>query len=81
MSGLVFRCGGDFAEMQITRAQGCHIFDQNGRPILDFTSGQMSAFSATVMRKLLKLSGISLPIWIICTVVSCLTLSSPSPKR
>ena len=43
MSGLVFRYGGDFAEMQITRAQGCHIFDQNGRPILDFTSGQMSA--------------------------------------
>ena len=43
MSGLVFRYGGDFAEMQITRAQGCHIFDQNGRRILDFTSGQMSA--------------------------------------
>ena len=43
MSGLVFRYGGDFAEMQITRAQGCHIFDQNGRSILDFTSGQMSA--------------------------------------
>ena len=43
MSGRVFRYGGDFAEMQITRAQGCHIFDQNGRPILDFTSGQMSA--------------------------------------
>ena len=42
MSGLVFRYGGDFAEMQITRAQGCHIFDQIGRPILDFTSGQMS---------------------------------------
>ena len=43
MSGRVFRYGGDFAEMQITRAQGCHIFDQNGRRILDFTSGQMSA--------------------------------------
>ena len=43
MSELVFRYGGNFAEMQITRARGCHIFDQNGRRILDFTSGQMSA--------------------------------------
>jgi len=39
----VFRYGGDFAEQRISRAEGCYIFDENDRAILDFTSGQMSA--------------------------------------
>ncbi|MDP6688366.1 MAG: aspartate aminotransferase family protein [Alphaproteobacteria bacterium] len=42
-STKVFRYGGDFAEQRITRAQGCYIHDSEGRAILDFTSGQMSA--------------------------------------
>ena len=43
MSGQVFRYGGDFANMRITRAKGSYIYDEHDRPILDFTSGQMSA--------------------------------------
>ena len=43
MSGQVFRYGGDFADIRITRAKGSYIYDQNDRQILDFTSGQMSA--------------------------------------
>jgi len=39
----VFRYGGSFAEPIIARAQGSYIYDQDGRAILDFTSGQMSA--------------------------------------
>ncbi len=39
----VFRYGGDFAQQRISRAQGCYIYDGDGRAILDFTSGQMSA--------------------------------------
>ncbi|MDP6564666.1 MAG: aspartate aminotransferase family protein [Alphaproteobacteria bacterium] len=40
--GRVFRYGGDFAEQRIVRADGCYIYDADGREILDFTSGQMS---------------------------------------
>ncbi|MEK9724134.1 MAG: aminotransferase class III-fold pyridoxal phosphate-dependent enzyme, partial [Rhodospirillaceae bacterium] len=39
----VFRYGGDFAEPRIVRAEGVSLFDDAGREILDFTSGQMSA--------------------------------------
>ncbi len=39
----VFRYGGDFAEARIVRARGTCIYDADGREILDFTSGQMSA--------------------------------------
>ena len=39
----VFRYGGDFAEPRIVRAKGSCIYDSEGREILDFTSGQMSA--------------------------------------
>ena len=38
----VFRYGGDFAEQRIVRADGPYIYDDTGREILDFTSGQMS---------------------------------------
>ena len=41
--GRVFRYGGDFAEVRIARARGTCIYDADGREILDFTSGQMSA--------------------------------------
>ena len=41
--GQVFRYGGDFAEVRIARARGTCIYDGDGREILDFTSGQMSA--------------------------------------
>ena len=39
----IFRYGGDFAPQTIVRAQGSYIYDEDGREILDFTSGQMSA--------------------------------------
>ncbi len=39
----VFRYGGDFADQCIVRAAGSCIYDRDGREILDFTSGQMSA--------------------------------------
>ncbi|MAG95745.1 MAG: aspartate aminotransferase family protein [Rhodospirillaceae bacterium] len=38
----IFRYGGDFAEQRIVRADGPYIYDDTGREILDFTSGQMS---------------------------------------
>jgi len=37
------RYGGNFDPIIATRASGCYIFDADDRPILDFTSGQMSA--------------------------------------
>lgn len=37
------RYGGKFERMIIERAQGSFVFDADDRPILDFTSGQMSA--------------------------------------
>src|SRR4026208_1855627 len=37
------RCGGSFVPAIIERAQGCFVYDAQGRAILDFTSGQMSA--------------------------------------
>ncbi len=43
MTSHVFRYGGDFAELVISRARGAYVYDSDGREILDFTSGQMSA--------------------------------------
>ena len=43
MTQQVFRYGGEFAEQRIARAKGSYIYDADGREILDFTSGQMSA--------------------------------------
>jgi len=43
LASKVFRFGGDFAEPCISRASGSYIYDGDGRAILDFTSGQMSA--------------------------------------
>ncbi|MDP4004719.1 aspartate aminotransferase family protein [Methylobacterium sp. NEAU K] len=37
------RYGGTFAPLIIERARGSFVYDADGRPILDFTSGQMSA--------------------------------------
>jgi 2,2-dialkylglycine decarboxylase (pyruvate) len=37
------RYGGTFEPLIIERAQGCFVYDADGRGILDFTSGQMSA--------------------------------------
>ncbi len=39
----LIRYGGDFYPQQITRAKGSYVYDENGRAILDFTSGQMCA--------------------------------------
>jgi 2,2-dialkylglycine decarboxylase (pyruvate) len=39
----LIRYGGTFEPMIIERAQGSFVYDANGRAILDFTSGQMSA--------------------------------------
>jgi 2,2-dialkylglycine decarboxylase (pyruvate) len=39
----VFRYGGEFADLIIDRAEGAWVYDRDGRAILDFTSGQMSA--------------------------------------
>ncbi|MBL8670836.1 MAG: aspartate aminotransferase family protein [Alphaproteobacteria bacterium] len=35
--------GRDFADLIVERAAGAHIFDQDGRAIIDFSSGQMCA--------------------------------------
>lgn len=37
------RYGASFVPRIITAAKGCHVYDENGAAILDFTSGQMSA--------------------------------------
>ncbi|GAN71046.1 aspartate aminotransferase family protein [Acetobacter syzygii] len=39
----LIRYGGKFENLIIERAKGSFIYDADGRPILDFTSGQMSA--------------------------------------
>ncbi|TMV08359.1 aspartate aminotransferase family protein [Arenibacterium halophilum] len=39
----MLRYGGHFFEAEITGAQGTRVFTRDGRSILDFTSGQMSA--------------------------------------
>ena len=39
----VMRYGTAFAPRIIERASGCYVYDEDGRAILDFTSGQMSA--------------------------------------
>lgn len=39
----LIRYGGHFAPFFITRAKGSYVYDQDGRAILDFTSGQMCA--------------------------------------
>src|SRR3954452_18033229 len=39
----VVRYGGTFTPEIIVRAEGSHVFTEDGRRILDFTSGQMSA--------------------------------------
>ena len=39
----LIRYGGHFEPMIIERAEGCFIYDADGRAILDFTSGQMSS--------------------------------------
>lgn len=39
----LIRYGGTFAPRIITRANGSYVYDDQGRAILDFTSGQMSA--------------------------------------
>ncbi|TDD46652.1 aspartate aminotransferase family protein [Nonomuraea terrae] len=40
---LLIRYGAGFTPRVIERACGAHVFDRQGAPILDFTSGQMSA--------------------------------------
>lgn len=39
----LIRYGGGFTPRRIERAAGSHVYDSEGRAILDFTSGQMSA--------------------------------------
>ncbi|WP_323118716.1 aspartate aminotransferase family protein [Burkholderia alba] len=39
----LIRYGGSFSPVVIERAKGSYVYDSAGRPILDFTSGQMSA--------------------------------------
>jgi 2,2-dialkylglycine decarboxylase (pyruvate) len=39
----LIRYGGSFEPMIIERAEGCFVYDADGRAILDFTSGQMSS--------------------------------------
>ncbi|MES2936529.1 MAG: aspartate aminotransferase family protein [Pseudomonadota bacterium] len=42
-SNHLIRYGGSFSPVIIERAQGAYVYDADGRGILDFTSGQMSA--------------------------------------
>src|SRR4029078_5722258 len=39
----LLRYGGSFEPLIIERAEGSYVYDAEGRAILDFTSGQMSA--------------------------------------
>jgi 2,2-dialkylglycine decarboxylase (pyruvate) len=39
----MIRYGGDFLPLLIKRAEGSYVYDESGRAILDFTSGQMCA--------------------------------------
>ena len=39
----LFRYGGDFLPMIITKAQGTHIYTAEGQKLLDFTSGHISS--------------------------------------
>src|SRR6185436_2060924 len=39
----LIRYGGDTYGSIVEKAQGCYVFDADGRKILDFTSGQMCA--------------------------------------
>ncbi|MGD9507618.1 MAG: aminotransferase class III-fold pyridoxal phosphate-dependent enzyme, partial [Geminicoccaceae bacterium] len=43
VSDHVMRYGPEFERRIIERAAGSYVYDAAGRPILDFTSGQMSA--------------------------------------
>lgn len=43
ISAHVMRYGPQFERRVIDRAEGCYVYDTTGKPILDFTSGQMSA--------------------------------------
>lgn len=43
LSRNLVRYGGSFLPCLIERAQGAYVYDQTGRALLDFTSGQMSA--------------------------------------
>jgi 2,2-dialkylglycine decarboxylase (pyruvate) len=43
MAHNVFRYGGDFSDLIIQRAEGANVYGPDGRQVLDFTSGQMSA--------------------------------------
>ena len=43
VSGHVMRYGPEFERRIIERAEGSYVYDAAGQPILDFTSGQMSA--------------------------------------
>lgn len=43
ISQNLIRYGGSFLPCLIERASGSYVFDENGRRLLDFTSGQMSA--------------------------------------
>lgn len=43
LAGNLIRYGGAFLPCLIERAAGSYVHDQNGRALLDFTSGQMSA--------------------------------------
>ena len=47
----LIRYGGTFEPMIIERAQGSFVYDADGRAILDFTSGQMSAVLGHAIRK------------------------------
>ena len=39
----LIRYGGDAYPEIVEKAQGCYVYDANGKKILDFTSGQMCA--------------------------------------
>ncbi len=45
----LIRYGGTFEQLIIERAEGSFVYDADDRPILDFTSGQMSAILATAI--------------------------------
>jgi len=48
----LLKYGGEFVDFVPVRAEGAFLYDDAGRRVLDFTSGQMSACSAILIPRL-----------------------------
>ena len=65
------RYGGSFEPLIIERAEGCVVYDADGRALLDFTSGQMSALLAIATRRSSRSSASTSAGSITCSAGCC----------